>query len=222
MLATFGVVALLLAPQSVQTIAGDEFSPAAVTVNQGETVTWTNAAMGLHNVSFDDGTYTQPQTPSTIEWTVSRPFHTPGTFSYRCDAHPSSMTGTVTVLPGAPGPGPGPGPGPAPGPGPGDPPPTPPGDQPPRVTLAVSDSTPRAGRRIRFSGFVSPARDGAVLQLQRRTRRGYRTVATTRLRDAGSARSKFSIRLRIRADGRYRARLKATGTTSRARRVNVV
>ena len=80
------------APATV-TVDNDRFSPSAVTITAGETVTW-NFAESSHNVqgdgwsgndSFGTGTYT-------------RAFDTAGTFSYVCDAH-SDMRGTVTVQP---------------------------------------------------------------------------------------------------------------------------
>ena len=79
---------------------------------------------------------------------------------------------------------------------------------------------------MRFFGTVRPARDGRLVQLQRRTRAGsYRTVARIRLTDAGSTRSKFSKRLRVLGDAVFRARLPADRAhevgVSRAKRLNV-
>ena len=62
------------------------FSPATVTVAQGDSVTWANAG-GLHNVFFDDGSFAQPPTPSFAGWTVSRTFDAVGSFTYYCEAH---------------------------------------------------------------------------------------------------------------------------------------
>ena len=80
-----------------------------------------------------------------------------------------------------------------------------------RVTLRLSDSTPAAGRRVRFFGAVTPAHDGKVVRIQRRTAAGWRTVARATLVSAtpvnGVARSKFSKRIRIRRNGTYRARV---------------
>lgn len=73
-----------------------------------------------------------------------------------------------------------------------------------RVSLRVSDHTPRRGQRVRFYGRVAPAHDGKPLLIQRRTRTGYRTIARTTLRDKGTATSKWSKRLRIRRKGTYR------------------
>jgi plastocyanin len=232
-------VAALAADQSV-TASGTQFSPDAVTINRGEKVTWTNQD-GQHNVKFDDGSFEQPTNAVDTRWTVERTFSAPGTFGYYCELHGSStngMRGTVTVLEAVPPPG-GDSSGGVPGgtPSGGTPPGgTPPGGTPPgtptapappfKVTLRLSDSTPRPGRLVRFLGSVEPARDGGLVRIQRRTRKGsYRTVAKAELRDAGDARSKYSRKLRISGDGVFRARVpgdddRATGT-SPIRRLSV-
>lgn len=78
----------------------------------------------------------------------------------------------------------------------------------PKVTLKLSDSTPRAGQLVRFSGLVTPAHNGKSVRIQRHTRKGWRTIATPGLKAAtplnGVARSKYSRRIRIRASGVYR------------------
>lgn len=76
----------------------------------------------------------------------------------------------------------------------------------PAVSLRLSDSTPRRGQRVRFSGRVCPQHDGSSLSIQRRYRTGYRTVRRTTLRDVpGSTCSSFRRTIRIYRDGRYRA-----------------
>jgi plastocyanin len=206
------------ANQTVTALSGpNRFSPQAVTINQGEMVTWNNGS-GLHNVQFNDGSYEMPADPSSSSWTVSRTFNTPGTFAYICRQHGTSMSGSVTVLPVAPPPPPPPPPGPpvpAPpgGSPPGGSPPTGPGAPAPTlpllsVTLKVSDATPLAGKRVRVFGIVRPARDGRKVQIQKRLRNGkFKTIATTRLRDAGAAKSIYSLRLRLSADTVLRARV---------------
>jgi plastocyanin len=202
------------ANQTVTALSGpNRFAPTTVTVNQGEMVTWNNGS-GTHNVQFNDGSYEMPANPSSSSWTVSRTFNTPGTFAYICRQHGASMSGTVVVLPVAPPP---PGP-PAPAPPPpggnppgGNPPPTV-GDPAPipllTVTLKVSDATPLAGKRVRVFGVVRPARDGRKVQIQKRLRNGsFKTIATTRLRDAGASKSTYSLRLRLSADTVLRARV---------------
>ena len=93
-----------------------------------------------------------------------------------------------------------------------------------RVKFAVSDSTPRAGRVVRFSGTACPEHDGKVAAIQRRTSTGsYRTVARATLADTGSPCSSYARRLRIRRDGIYRVRVPSgdadhsTGTSRRIR-----
>lgn len=92
----------------------DEFTPAAVTVSQGESVTWNNVG-GFHNVRFDDNSFTQPVGTDPAPWTVSRTFTLVGTSRYYCEAHGApggqGMSGTVTVQAAGAPPGPGPGPG---------------------------------------------------------------------------------------------------------------
>jgi len=82
----------------------------------------------------------------------------------------------------------------------------------PRVSLGLSDSTPRRGQRVRFFGSVRPAHDGRTVQIQRRTATGsFVTIARPRLRDAGATRSRYARRIRIRRDGVYRVRIAAHG-----------
>ena len=66
------------------TVKNNLFDPSATTVPVGSTVTWTWAQGAVvHNVMFDDGTYT-------------RTFTTAGAYPYHCTIHPG-MAGSVTV-----------------------------------------------------------------------------------------------------------------------------
>lgn len=82
----------LAADQGV-TIAGFAFSPKTVTVNVGDTVTWTNNDTVTHTATsagnFDTGSIGGGATKSVT-------FQKAGTFAYVCSIH-SSMTGTVVV-----------------------------------------------------------------------------------------------------------------------------
>ena len=89
-------VPAVAADQSVTAGPSPEFSPDDVTIDLGDTVTWNNAG-GVHNVEFDDGSYTQPPTPEPSSWTVERTFDAPGTFGYHCGFHGQSMSGVVKV-----------------------------------------------------------------------------------------------------------------------------
>lgn len=74
-----------------------------------------------------------------------------------------------------------------------------------RVSLFVSDSTPRRGQIVRFSGRACPQGDGRIVSIQKRTSTGsFRTVRRTRLREASRC-SVYSKRLRIFTDGVFRA-----------------
>jgi hypothetical protein len=78
----------------------------------------------------------------------------------------------------------------------------------PLVGLRVSDSTPRRGQRVRFSGTVRPQHDGRTVHVQRKRADGsYGTVFRTSLRDAGSAYSSYSRRVTVRRTGTYRVRI---------------
>jgi hypothetical protein len=96
-----------------------------------------------------------------------------------------------------------------------------------RVRVHVSDRTPSRGERVRFSGTAAPAHDGAPVRIQRRTATGgWRTVARTVLRDAGTDVSRYGKRVRVRRSGTYRVRALSGDAdhlagTSRRRRLTV-
>jgi hypothetical protein len=73
-----------------------------------------------------------------------------------------------------------------------------------RVSLKVSDATPKRGARVRFYGTAAPAHNGKPVLIQKKTRTGYKTVARTTLVAATSTTSKYSRRIRIRSSGTYR------------------
>jgi plastocyanin len=76
------------------TIADFQFTPAAVQVAQGSTVTWTNNGPSNHTATSDTGAWDSgPLQPGK---TFSFKFNSPGTFTYHCSIHPS-MKGTITV-----------------------------------------------------------------------------------------------------------------------------
>jgi len=113
---TFTATAISQTPQpgaQVQVISSssggvNRFSPADITVNLGQTVTWTWAdEVVAHNIVPDDG-----GTPSASGTLVTGPnvyqytFNQLGTFRYYCQAHGgpggSGMSGSVTVVAVAP------------------------------------------------------------------------------------------------------------------------
>jgi hypothetical protein len=92
-----------------------------------------------------------------------------------------------------------------------------------KVTLRLSTLTPAIGQLVRFSGTVTPAHNGKLAQIQKRTSTGaWTTVASATLVAAapvnGIAISKFSKQLRISRNATYRVRVNpgdanATGTS---------
>lgn len=82
----------LAATQAVL-VQGFAFSPAALTVQLGDTVTWTNRDTVAHTVTANGGAFDKPLPAGG---TVSVTFSQPGVFAYHCSIHPS-MQGTITV-----------------------------------------------------------------------------------------------------------------------------
>jgi len=77
-----------------------------------------------------------------------------------------------------------------------------------RIGLVVSDSTPRRGALIKFSGTVRPRHDGRTVYVQRRSATGrWVTLKRPRLVGVNSTTSKYSTRIRVRSNGVYRARV---------------
>ena len=77
-----------------------------------------------------------------------------------------------------------------------------------RVGLTVSDSTPRRGSLVRFSGSVGPRKDGSTAFIQKRRSDGrFVTVARATLRAATATRSAYSKRIRVNSSGTYRVRV---------------
>ena len=84
----------LAAASSAVRIRDFEFAPGSVTVNVGDTVTWTNDGPTAHtataqNGSFDTGLLSAGQSGSHT-------FDQAGSFAYYCAPHPN-MTGTIVV-----------------------------------------------------------------------------------------------------------------------------
>ena len=76
------------------TIADFQFTPAQITVNQGDTVTWTNNGPTPHSATAPDGTFDTGIFPAGQS--RSHTFTEAGTFSYICTPHPN-MHGTIVV-----------------------------------------------------------------------------------------------------------------------------
>jgi hypothetical protein len=78
-----------------------------------------------------------------------------------------------------------------------------------RVSRSVSTLHPKRGSRVRFSGSVSPAHNGAVAEVQRRTSSGFKTVKTATLTAGTTTSSRYSVRVLVKRSGTYRVRVEA-------------
>src|SRR5512139_3631701 len=97
-----GFMALLLALPAFATlhevsVGNFFFNPANLTVNQGDTVRWTNTN-GFHNVRHTGTPQVFGNSPASAPWTYEFVFDVAaGDYPYQCDVHPASMQGTITV-----------------------------------------------------------------------------------------------------------------------------
>ena len=93
---------VLAAPAATATttvqIKSSGFAPAKVTINQGDSVTWTNTDTVNHQVVANLGSFASPILKPGKSWTHT--FSHGGTFHYHDSLHPT-LKGTVTVR-GAP------------------------------------------------------------------------------------------------------------------------
>lgn len=96
-------LALLSKAQTTHTvdISGMSFSPSNLTIFVGDSVVFTNASGISHNVNGTQATF--PSNPASFgnstgtAWVYGYKFTMGGTYNYRCDIHPVSMTGTIVV-----------------------------------------------------------------------------------------------------------------------------
>ena len=94
---------------TIEARSGLVFSPANLTIQVGDTVTWINRG-GRHNVAADDGSFRCANgcdgaggngSPSTDGWSFSLTFNDPGMIRYFCEVHGRvngvGMSGILTV-----------------------------------------------------------------------------------------------------------------------------
>lgn len=107
-LAAFTALGLLAAPLLIGapaasaasraiTISGYAFSPAAVTITTGDTLTWTNEDQAPHDVTTTSAPVAIHGATMSKGQSWSYRFTVPGTYSYICSIHPD-MKATVTVV----------------------------------------------------------------------------------------------------------------------------
>jgi LPXTG-motif cell wall-anchored protein len=90
------------------TISDFKFTPATVTVNEGDTVTWTNDGPTVHTATAEDGSFDTGILEKGESGSAT--FTQPGTINYICSPHPY-MKGKVVVQAATSGSDPGSGPG---------------------------------------------------------------------------------------------------------------
>jgi plastocyanin len=78
------------------TIQGFQFSPASVTVNQGDIIIFTNRDQVQHTVTSDTGAFIGGTVAPGSQLTVDTDTLAPGTYAYHCSIHPS-MQGSIIV-----------------------------------------------------------------------------------------------------------------------------
>ena len=88
-----GPIAKAAASASV-TISDFKFTPSSVTVNVGDTVTWTNNGPTVHTATANDGSFDTGLLNKGESGSAT--FETAGTISYICTPHPN-MKGTIVV-----------------------------------------------------------------------------------------------------------------------------
>ncbi len=80
---------------SVELPKSYRFAPAAIEVEAGTTVTWTNNDDFPHNVHLLDGSDVTEDLPIGESATIA--FDEPGDYYYECSIHPDQMQGKVVV-----------------------------------------------------------------------------------------------------------------------------
>lgn len=183
----FGLAATSTASSEVGvTIVSRAYQPPALTIEAGQTVTWTNRGFTPHTVTAVGGEFNSSRLNVGESFKVT--FSTPGTFAYKCEIHPS-MQGSVTVL--APGAASSPGPlGPA---------------QSVQVRLAKERSAHGALTLVRVRAAHPAAR--VVLELRAPKASSWRVVARGHLNALGKATLSVSASVR----GRLRIVVEGTG-----------
>lgn len=91
-----------------KTIEDDRYPDGNFTLEVGQSATWTNMGQNPHSVTSDIGlfdsspgcTATTPDACMANGETFTHRFDAPGTYAYHCNVHPTTMSGTITVVQG--------------------------------------------------------------------------------------------------------------------------
>ncbi len=84
------------------TANGNTWSDNSLTINAGDSITFINPNHGSHNIngtteSFPYNPESFGMTRESENWIYGYRFNVPGTYSFRCDLHPSMMAGYIVV-----------------------------------------------------------------------------------------------------------------------------
>ena len=87
----------VVATAAIKDVAIKDFSysPAAISINKGDTVRWTNIGNATHTVTADDGSFDSGDV-SNGDPPFEQTLNVAGTVKYHC-AHHGNMKGTITV-----------------------------------------------------------------------------------------------------------------------------
>src|SRR5882762_8290554 len=97
--ATFTEAAAAPPTTASVSVADFSFSPTAVVIQTGGTVTWTWGGAAPHNVTYDGGpTPLPPNSGTQATGTHQNTITAVGRYTYHCTVHPTQMTGSVTVV----------------------------------------------------------------------------------------------------------------------------
>ncbi|HKK39975.1 MAG TPA: T9SS type A sorting domain-containing protein [Cryomorphaceae bacterium] len=100
-MAFFAANAAIAQVNHIVTVSNFEFTPASLTIEPGDIVTWTNVE-GFHNASGSTSIFPgNPESfstgsPELAPWSQSVTFTLEGTYNYQCDIH-TNMLGTIIV-----------------------------------------------------------------------------------------------------------------------------
>ena len=95
-------------PTAAIAVHDNAYTPNVITIAVGTKVNWTNDGPSSHTVTsdstgFDSGALAAPKPNPyggmTNGGLFQVTFNTPGTYTYHCSFHPTTMQGTVTVTP---------------------------------------------------------------------------------------------------------------------------